>query len=152
MVPCIVCGNPLEGAGSCRHKGTPHEERKDRMKTWDEFLTKIIDDGIAAARKDYADSPEKLKGSVAGFEACRGRDPAGLMELRSQAAEATARAFRERVNNYWEIRCYEAEVEWTCNVVSAALVNQGQEPIYPPTARGLMKAAEILGVSDGTSA
>lgn len=36
----------------------------------------------------------------------------------------------------------------TAKVISAALVNEKQNPIIEPTGRGLMKAAEILGVKD----
>ena len=49
------------------------------------------------------------------------------------------------IERYWRVRCFALEVEWTCNVVSAALVNQGLgEAIVPPTARGVMQAARIL--------
>ncbi len=120
------------------------------------FLTRIIDDGVAAARRDYAgDLPRdvaKRMGALAGFEACRGKNPVQLVALLDQARQDTVSAMRTRmndasqVNNYWRQRCYELEVEWVCNVVSSALWNQGQATIVTPTARGLLKAAEILGV------
>lgn len=36
-------------------------------RNWAWFLNRIIDDGIAAAKRDY-DEGDKLNGSVAGFE------------------------------------------------------------------------------------
>jgi len=37
-------------------------------------------------------------------------------------------------------------MNWVCNVVSALLMNQGLSTIIQPTARGVLKAAEIVGV------
>jgi hypothetical protein len=110
------------------------------------FLERIINDGIEAARKDYANAPDELKGAVAGFEACRGKQPAELAALHLEAQSRTREAFRLRVENYWEIRCYDAEIEWVCNCVSAVMLNQGLPVIVNPTARGMMKAAEVVGV------
>lgn len=114
--------------------------------SYSDFLTRVIDDGIAAATLDYNDKPNNLKGAVAGFEACRNKDPVVLAQILADARTKTHEAYRDGVDNYWEIRCFEAEIEWTCNCVSAMLMNQGLTTIVPPTARGVMKAAEILGV------
>jgi len=111
------------------------------------FLSRVVDDGIEAARRDYEGKADKLKGSVEGFEACRGKSPAELAGLLQSSRKKSAEAQMERAENYWEIRCFELEVEWTCNVVSSALQNQGLPAIVTPTARGYMKAASILGVS-----
>lgn len=112
-----------------------------------DFLTKIVDDGIEAARRDYADKPDKLRGSLAGFEACRGKDPVELAKLLTEARGQTREAMLRKTENYWEVRCFELEVEWTCNCVSAMMVNSGMQPIVPPTARGTIKAAEVAGVA-----
>jgi len=112
-----------------------------------DFLTRIIDDGIKACSESYKNDTQKREGAVASFNACRGRTVFELrqqLDLARKAADA-ARAVDKK--NYRYLRCFEAEVEWVCNVVSCALQNQGQEPIVVPTARGYMKAAEILGVS-----
>lgn len=127
---------------------------------YDAFLAQVIDDGIAAAREDYGwrekrghkNAAAMLRGAVAGFEACRGKRPDELVGLLEEARKRAVDALpmqdnRRRDSDYWEARCFEGEVEWTCNVISAALVNQGQEPIVPPTVRGMMKAAEVLGVA-----
>ncbi len=114
--------------------------------TYSDFLTRIVDDGITACCESYKDDTQKREGAVAGFNACRGKT---ILELRQQldsARDATRNAYRLSSANYWFLRCYELEVEWVCNVVSAALQNQGDEPIVTPTVRGYMKAAEILGV------
>lgn len=122
---------------------------------YQDFLTRIIDDGVEAATQDYADSPAKRRGSIAGFEACRGCPPAKLAQLLKDARAARdhardeTQADRGDLDDYWEARCYEAEVEWVCNCVSVILVNEGRPPIVPPTARGVMKASGVLSAQEG---
>jgi hypothetical protein len=112
------------------------------------FLDKVISDGIAAARADYAQDEDKREGSVAGFEACRNKSPAEILAILEQAGAATRRAHLAQDPHYWKVRCFEAEVEWVANVVSAVLVNEGKKPLaaHLPTARAVMKAARIVGV------
>jgi hypothetical protein len=113
------------------------------------FLNKVIDDGIEAARRDYAapEAARKLKGSIAGFEACRSKPPGEIAALLIKVhSEAMALWGGNDHDAYWEARCKEAEIEWVANVVSAALQANGQPEIVAPTCRGVMKAAEILGV------
>jgi hypothetical protein len=119
-----------------------------------EFLTSVIDEGIAAARADYTKPEDKarLDGSIEGFEACRGKHPIDLQRLLWDARQKTQTAFHE-VNEktisddeYWRINGFEAEIGWTCNVISAMLMNEKMAPIDPfmPTARAVIKCAEIL--------
>lgn len=117
---------------------------------YQEFLTRIIDDGIAAAKQSYSDprNKDKLAGSIAGFEACRSLTPPDLKLLLESSNTATKDARENNRDRYWWFRCYAAEVEWVCNVVSCMLRNEGKPTIITPTARGMMKAAEIIGVSD----
>ncbi len=115
---------------------------------YDRLLTRVVDEGIEAARKSYARSPDKLKGAVDGFEFCRGKDTDGLRTALEHARTATKAARICKADNYWEVRCFEAEVEWVCNVISAALENQGLPVIMRPTVRGFMKAASIIGVKE----
>lgn len=118
--------------------------------SYQDFLTRVIDEGIEAAKTDYAGQKEndRLDGSIAGFEACRNKQPNELFEVFKEASEYMNKAFREQATNYWYFRCYQAEVEWVCNVVSALLYNEGQPAIlsYLPTVNGMMKAASIVGV------
>ncbi len=137
------------------------------MMTYEEFLNRVIDDGIEAAKRDYAvgnygrsrktrqpDPTQKglLNGSVAGFEACRKKTPAELGELLAERHRITAEAMRHHhagellIEEYWYARGFELEVEWTCNCVSAVLMNEGLPTIVPPTYRGYMQAAKIVGV------
>lgn len=111
------------------------------------FLTAVIDEGIMAARRDYLrpDQEEKLRGSIAGFEACRGLSPLELSDLLDASKTSSEDARRSR-GDFWWYRCYELEVKWVCNVVSAMLHNEGKPMIVNPTARGSMTAANILGV------
>jgi hypothetical protein len=128
---------------------------------YEDFLARVIDDGIAAAKADYSDR-NKLAGALAGFEQCRDRYPHELATLLEEARRATAHAYADRecgYSGYWYTRCRELEIEWVCNVVSAALtfavVPPGpitRTPIVPPTARAVMKAAEILGVKETVDA
>lgn len=111
-----------------------------------DFLTRVIDDGIAAAKADY-NTPEqahKLEGAIAGFEACRGLLPHQLGELLIESRRNQMAAYDGEIKAYWRLTCFAAEVEWVCNCVSAILENEGEEPIIPVTARGMMKANEVL--------
>lgn len=116
--------------------------------TYEEFLHRIIEDGLVAAKTDYKEEDSRREGAVAGFEACRGKNPVELMELLTRCQEGSKKMLMEShdEDTWWYSRAYEAEVEWVCNAVSAALMNQGLPVIVAPTARGVMKAAELLGV------
>lgn len=115
--------------------------------SYDEFLTEVIDLGIASAKEDYKnDKPDHLEGSIAGFEACRGKNPNELLEVWKESAEYMNKAFMERATNYWYFRCYQLEVEWVMNGVSAILVNEGQPPLlsWLPTCNAMILADKIL--------
>jgi len=113
-----------------------------------EFIERVVDDGIAAARAYYVKPKdgEKLRGSIAGFQLCRGAD---LWKLRELFTTVNRDAHERHGDaDYWYWRCRALEVEWVCNVVSSVLINEGAEPLcgHLPTSRGIMKAAEIVGV------
>ena len=127
---------------------------------YDTFIHKLITIGIQAAREDYGgddDSkekhrPDKLAGSIDGFEACRGRQPAEiavlLADARKRMQEAFVRVSEKEISDgeYWRARCREAEIGWVANCVSVVLVNQGLPPIETPTARAALTVAKIVGV------
>lgn len=119
-----------------------------------EFIDQVIEKGIEGAKQSYS-KPEqmhKLEGSIEGFEKCRGKDPAQLARLLGEAQVDSRMAMDDEIkgkigiDQYWQIRCREAEIEWVCNCVSAVLHNQGLPVIINPTARAAMLAAEIVGV------
>jgi hypothetical protein len=117
--------------------------------TYEQLLERVITDGITAARTDYADQPDKLQGAVDGFEACRGKNPSDLVALYVSAERRSHEARREEgAPNFWRHRTFALEVEWTCNVVSMGVVNDGGRPLlsWLPTARGALKYAEIVGM------
>ena len=119
--------------------------------TYADFLHHLIEDGMAAARLSYAHprNAAKLAGSLQGFSECRNLDADSIRSLLARAA-ADRLAARERADPaHWHWRSREAEIGWVANVLSAARMSQGLDPITPPTARGLLKAAEILGVAGG---
>jgi hypothetical protein len=118
-----------------------------------EFLTRVVDEGIEAATSDYTKESDKqnLEGSIAGFNACRNKSPEELIEVWNEASKKMNEAFGEQKDNYWYFRCFQLEVEWVCNVVSAMLMNEGHTtPLlsWLPTANGAMKAASIVGVAE----
>lgn len=115
---------------------------------YNQFLKKIIDDGIKAAKKDYKRKDQKLikEGSVAGFEACRDKNPLELKELLETAQKKSRKKMLNQAKDYWYHRGFSSEIEWVCNVVSAMLMNVKQPVIITPTARGVIRAADIVGV------
>lgn len=121
-----------------------------RAYTLPQALERIIDDGKIAATASYSKSEQKhkLDGSLAGFEACRNKTPLELKELLREVRLNTDQKRKLQAPDYWYHRCYEAEIEWTCNVLSAILMSNKMEVIVIPTGRGVMKAAEIIGVAE----
>jgi hypothetical protein len=117
---------------------------------YNDFLTQVIEDGITAAKADYTkpEDKDKLEGSIEGFEACRGKDPTALLKLLQEAQKRTQEAYREQSADYWRIRGFEAEIEWVCNVVSAAFIDTSLR-IVPVTVHGREQAARIL--ADGVA-
>jgi hypothetical protein len=111
------------------------------------FISKVVDQGIEAAQADYTkpEQAQELKGSLDGFEQCRGKNPNQLRDLLLEANTRANDAFREE-KDYWFFRCRALEIEWVCNCVSAVLVNEGMPPLAGmlPTCRGVMKVHEIL--------
>jgi len=120
------------------------------------YIDEIITRGIEAARNDYTASDlltkAKLEGSIEGFEACRNKEPHEILNIFEKARRESGRLHVEEpdINLYWKSSCKAAEIEWVANCISAALVNQGLPPLIPPTVRGMMQAARILGVKDAS--
>jgi hypothetical protein len=112
-------------------------------------LNAIIDDGIESVRQAYAAPADRMKrdGSFRGFEDCRGRAPDGIRALLAEARREAEGKRDSEAPDYWFWRWREVQVEWVANVLSAILHNEGLPPIVPPTARGLKKAADIVGVA-----
>jgi hypothetical protein len=121
---------------------------------YNEFLTRVIDEGIEAVKTDYNEESDKerLEGSIAGFEACRNKSPEELVKVWKKASDDVNNAFGDKERKYWWFRCFQLEVEWVCNVVSAMLLNEGRKPLlaWLPTANGGIKAASILGTASNT--
>lgn len=113
-------------------------------------LNHIIDDGIEAARSDYGKPRDTLKreGAIKGFEECRAKSPDEIAALLAQADRKVEEAMRAESPQYWFWRCRHVEIEWVANVLSCIMAAQGWTPIHTMTARGQMKAAEIIGVAE----
>lgn len=116
--------------------------------TLGDFIRRVVDDGAEAAREDYAGRgglfDTMLSGSLEGLSRCRDAAPADLAHLLAGARWERERAVGGDESDYWYKRCVELEIEWVCNVVSAALKDANQPTIIEPTARGVLKASEIL--------
>lgn len=119
-----------------------------------DFLNAAIDDALESVRL-HESRPSRTHiraGMVAGLEACRGQDPAGLCALQERAAAERARLTSPAARSddpaalaaYWHARAYEAQVAWICNVVHAAEDLSGRPTTYPTTARAGIMAARIL--------
>ena len=121
------------------------------MMTLKAFLDRVIDDGIKACSESYKNNRQKREGSIAGFEACRGKTVFELRQRLDVARKAADLARAVDKSNYWYLRCYHAEIEWVCGVVSACLQNEGADTIVTPTVHGYLKAAEIVGVKGDLS-
>lgn len=114
------------------------------------FLNAIIDDGITEIPLAYPrpEQKDKRDGAIAGFNACRGLVYEQIGELLVQARTEREAAAARNETRYWWHRMYEAQIEWVLNVLSAVALNQGLPTLIPPTYRGIMKAADILGVKE----
>jgi predicted RNA-binding Zn-ribbon protein involved in translation (DUF1610 family) len=149
---CCICGNKVDTAiGFATHANCPKCGLVDindieRCMTFNEVLNDVVNDGLIGVERDYANSPDKLKGAIEGFEACRNKDISELQALLTLASNKTKEARELEADNYWEVRCFEAEVEWVCNSMSAYLVFTGQDlPIgISPTARAVLNIDKIL--------
>ncbi len=118
------------------------------------FIDRVCADGIAAARAGYArgDQADELKGSIEGFELCQGIEHAAhLLEALHQANARALEALADEAADYRRWSCRFAEIEWVCDVVSAALVVHGLPSLGPlwPTAPGVLEAAGMLGTRQG---
>lgn len=118
----------------------------NKKMNYQQFLNEVIAGGRAGAIADYTRDDQKLMlaGAMEGFDACINQTPDQLRELLAAAGQRLHQAYLENADDYWKHQCYWAEIEFVCNVVSAMLMNEGQEPIVLPTARGAMRASEIL--------
>lgn len=116
----------------------------------EDLLNAIIDDGITEVLLAYQrpDQKQKRDGAVAAFEACRMKSDKELLVLMENAREEAKQAMHGRAEDYWWHRMYELQVEWTLNVLSAAMYANDMTPIINPTQRGMNKAIDILGIKN----
>jgi hypothetical protein len=119
--------------------------------TYEEFLSEVVKQGIAAARRDYTRANQKalLKGSVAGFTACMGKSPVELLTLLDESHKKANQIRQEEEvdhDKYWEARGFALEVEWVCNCVSCLQYNEGRATLIPPTAGAMIFVSKIVGV------
>lgn len=128
----------------------PRIHERVKMMTYEEFLSHIIERGIASAKASYANDKVKLKGAIEGFELCRGRSPDAIKKLLDETNDTCNKARDGGTPAYWHARYRQLQVEWVANVLSAGLMSNGHPVIITPTTRGVILASEILGVAGGT--
>lgn len=138
--------------------------------TYDQLLTRLIDDGIAEVTCVYAEPKNHYKrdAAVTAFEACRGKTAEEIrslweqseivcLELRQKqrgAAQSNGSdAWKERFFAYWKRRYETLQYEWLCDVISVGLISSGRTPLaaHLPTQRAAIKYAAVVGVDRGTS-
>lgn len=130
-----------------------------------DFLNQVIDRSKKAAANDYKTTPDdgRLAGSLAGLESCRGLSPRKLAEHLIRVNRVVARTFHATlgiqvtplgIKRGWWLRCYQAEVDWVANCVSAVMQNQGLPVLasHHPTPRAILATAQIVGVKDDPDA
>ena len=117
------------------------------------FLKEVIDDGMIAARSEYDPdiSASELEGSLQGFEDCKGKTPEEIASIYLKA-QMESRKYNpdeikeDKKDEYQRLRCRVLEIEWVLNVVSGFLfLVLHQPPLIPVTARGMMKAINVVG-------
>lgn len=114
---------------------------------YQDFLTKVVEESTKAASRDYAARTKKAhrEGSIAGLKACLDKSPPQLALLleRAERVHKKTIATKTNIGRYWRVRCFFAEVEWVCNVMSVILMTQGMPTIVPPTQRAAKFASEL---------
>jgi hypothetical protein len=112
---------------------------------YQDFLNTIVEYSLPLVENFYKDNKAALEGARAGLLACRDRTPPQLALLLARVENVRTLALHNTlVNRYFRLASYSSEVEWICNVVSAALVSMGMDPIIPSTNRGFAMAARII--------
>lgn len=111
------------------------------MLRYQDFLALVIDESKLVASNCFRFSdPYAESGALAGLEACRDKSPPQLSELLERSYRVHHTALHETVmQRYVKITAFLHEVLWVCTVISCVLVNQGIDPIVPPT----LKAARV---------
>lgn len=110
------------------------------------LINAICDDGDTSVRLTC--SGDKLEGALQGFlESRMTLDPDDLQALVESSTRDVEQARHRRDPKYWYWRYRALQIEWCANVVSAALYSNGLPVIVPPTYRGFLKAADILGIN-----
>jgi len=137
---------------------------KSKVMDYPEFLERVIRAGLASilTHEAITSRPERLEGSRAGFEACRGKSPEELAELLKTTREECLSLRRNlpdgaaprELGLYWRKRYFEVQVEHVANTVAARIL-VSDEPawrshyskLFPrdlPTMRGADNAARVL--------
>lgn len=119
-------------------------------------LDAVIRRGIEGCKKTYKDQPNKLEGSIKGFESCRDKTPEELHQLLDESHKNTEQARRDAnehklsTQEFWKIRHVELQIEWTCNNMAVWFISSGLRSPFPkrvgPTAFAHRNMAGIIGV------
>lgn len=116
---------------------------------FNDFLNAVLDDGIEEVKVAYPGhaGEERRRGAIAGFELFRGKGRDELKGIYEDARRDAEVARANRQADYWFWRMRSAQAEWVLNVVNAADHAHGNPTDFTPTARGMFKAADVLGIA-----
>ena len=121
--------------------------------TFDEFKTRVIEDGLAEVREVYAEDEPKREGAIEGFETARRLSTREAFEaalherslreheMRCAYYEQPAIERDDDLSSYWRFRWGTLQVEWVYNVLLVAFWSRPGDMI---SSRAAMKAAEVL--------
>lgn len=84
------------------------------------FVNRLVSNAMNSVAQTYSQpgQREKLEGSLAGLNACLNQKLEGLREVLAEINEYVHLAAKERWENYWWFRLYQAQVEFIINRVS----------------------------------
>jgi hypothetical protein len=108
-----------------------------------EFITQVVDRGLKAAVKSPG---SRAKGTISGFEACRGRNVDELRLLYDQAVVVRNLA-NETGHTYWALQGYMMAMYHVCACVSVMMSHAGQKVIVVPDHDAIRTTTAVLGVS-----
>ena len=112
-----------------------------------EVLHLLIEDGVEAARHRGGD-PRRVRGEMDGCAACRGREPAQMMDLLLEAAVARVEAEAAGSDDIGYRIGYEQGIQRIGAVMSCALEYHGLPPITAVTAADRIRYAGIVGYEE----
>lgn len=121
--------------------------------TFEEFKTRVIEDGLAEVREVYAGDDTKREGAVEGFEIARRVETREGFEATLQERSLREHELRcayydqprderdDDLSDYWRYRWATLQVEWVYRTLLVAFWAQPGDML---SGRAIQKAAEVF--------